>query len=152
LQEPLISVEEEKENSEGCSLLCHALVAVQSWDQYIAVRERILLRLEEVVEQIHLSQRTIGVSYDTSIEQLDRIPALIRDLVELDPLLKLRSCRLMTIAAFSYEYNFRFHAHHTSLSAIKDAINRLNKDLLACFAAEGIEIPYPTAVEIRKAA
>ena len=32
----------------------------------------------------------------------------------------------------------------------KDAIHRLNKDLLACFAAEGIEIPYPTAVEIRK--
>jgi len=152
LQEPLISVEEEKENSEGCSLLCHALVAVQSWDQYIAVRERILLRLEEVVEQIHLSQRTIGVSYDTSIEQLDRIPTLIRDLVELDPLLKLQSCRLMTIAAFSYEYSFRFHAHHTSLSAIKDAINRLNKDLLACFATEGIEIPYPTAVEIRKVA
>lgn len=150
LQEPLISVEEQ--NTEGCSLLCYGLVAVQSWHQYIGVRESILLRLEEVVEQIHLSQRTIGVSYDTSIEQLDRIPSLILDLVERDPLLKLRSCRLMTIAAFSYEYSFRFHALHPSFGAIKDAINRLNKDLLACFAAEGIEIPYPTAVEIRKPA
>ena len=148
LQEPLISVEEQ--NTEGCSLLCYGLVAVQSWHQYIGVRESILLRLEEVVEQVHLSQRTIGVSYDTSIEQLDRIPSLILDLVERDPLLKLRSCRLMTIAAFSYEYSFRFHALHPSFGAIKDAINRLNKDLLACFAAEGIEIPYPTAVEIRK--
>jgi MscS family membrane protein len=150
VQEPLISLEEE--NTEGCTLLCHCLVAVQSWDQYIAVRERILLRLEEVVEQVHLSQRLIGVGYDTSIEQLDRIPALIRDLVELDPLLKLQSCRLMTIAAFSYEFSFRFHAHHATLGALKDAINRLNKDLLACFAAEGIEIPYPTAVEIHKQA
>jgi MscS family membrane protein len=150
VEEPLISVEEE--NGDGCTLLCHCLVDVQSWDQYIAVRERILLRLEEVVEQIHLCQRSIGVSYETSMAQLDRIPGLIRDLVERDPLLQLRSCRLMTIAAFSYEFSFRFHAHHATLSAIKDAINRLNKDLLACFASEGLEIPYPTAVEIKKEA
>lgn len=148
VEEPLVSVEEE--NGDGCTLLCHCLVDVQSWDQYIAVRERILLRLEEVVEQIHLCQRSIGVSYDTSMAQLDRIPGLIRDLIERDPLLKLRSCRLMTIAAFSYEFSFRFHAHHSTLSAIKDAINRFNKDLLACFAEEGLEIPYPTAVEIQK--
>ena len=150
VQEPLISLEEE--NTEGCALLCHSLVGIQSWDEYIAMRERILLRLEEVVEQVHLSQRSIGVSYDTTMEQLERIPVLIRELVERDPLLKLRSCRLMTIAAFSYEFNFRFHAHHATLSALKDAINRFNNDLLACFAAEGIEIPYPTAVEIRKEA
>ena len=150
VEEPLVSLEEE--NTEGCALLCHSLVGIQSWDEYIAMRERILLRLEEVVEQVHLSQRSIGVSYDTTMEQLERIPVLIRELVERDPLLKLRSCRLMTIAAFSYEFNFRFHAHHATLSALKDAINRFNNDLLACFAAEGIEIPYPTAVEIRKEA
>lgn len=116
------------------------------------MRERILLRLEEVAEHIHLLQREIGVSYDTNVDQLDRIPGLIRELVERDSLLNLRSCRLMTIAAFSYEYSFRFHAHHATLSAVKDAINRFNRDLLACFAAEGIEIPYLTAVEIRKQA
>ena len=148
VQEPLVSFEEE--DTEGCSLLCYCLVAVQSWDQYIVMRERILLRLEQVVEQVHLSQRSIGVSYDTTMEQLERIPVLIHQLVERDPLLRLQSCRLMTIAAFSYDFIFRFHAHHATLGALKDAINRLNKDLLACFAAEGIEIPYPTAVEIRK--
>ena len=150
VQEPLVSFEEE--NSEGSTLLCHCLVAVQSWDQYIAMRERILLRLEEVVEQVHLSQRSIGVSYDTTMEQLERIPALIGELVDRDPLLRLQSCRLMTIAAFSYDFSFRLHAYHATLGALKDAINRFNKDLLACFAAEGIEIPYPTAVEIRKEA
>ncbi len=148
VQQPLVSLEEE--GGEGCTLLCHGLVAVQSWDHYLDVRERILLRLEEVVEQVHLSQRAIGVSYDTSIDQLERLPMLIREVVERDPLLELRSCRLMTIAAFSYDYSFRFHAHHASLSAVKDAIDRLNQNLLARFAAEGIEIPYPTAVEIRK--
>jgi small-conductance mechanosensitive channel len=58
----------------------------------------------------------------------------------------------MTISDFSYDFVFRLHGHHASFGAFKDAINRLNQDLLACLAAEGIEIPYPTAVEIQKAA
>lgn len=150
LEQPLVSLEQEA--IEGCTLLCHGMVAVQTWDRYLAVRERLLLRLEQVVEQVRLSERQIGVSYDTSSEQLERLPALIRSVVERDPLLQLQSCRLMTIAAFSYDFSFRFHAHHTSFSAFKDAIDRLNQDLLTCFAAEGIEIPYPTAVEIQKEA
>jgi MscS family membrane protein len=102
VQEPLVSIEEEQ--SEGCTILCHVLVAVRSWDDFIVSRERILLRLEQVVEQVveqvYLSQRSIGVSYDTSADQLDRIPDLIRDLVESDPLLKLMSCRLMNYCGF----------------------------------------------------
>ena len=98
VQEPLVSIEEEQ--SEGCTILCHVLVAVRSWDDFIVSRERILLRLEQVVEQVYLSQRFIGVSYDTSADQLDRIPDLIRDLVESDPLLKLMSCRLMNYCGF----------------------------------------------------
>jgi len=148
LDQPLVSLEQEA--IEGCTLLCHGMVAVQTWDRYLAVRERLLLRLEQVVEQVRLSERQIGVSYDTSSEQLERLPALIRSVVERDPLLQLQSCRLMTIAAFSYDFSFRFHAHHTSFSAFKDAIDRLNQDLLTCFAEQGIEIPYPTAVEIQK--
>jgi MscS family membrane protein len=132
------------------TLICHGLVAVQSWDRYLAVRERLLLRLEEVVAQVRLCHRQIGVSYDTSREQLERIPTLIRGLVERDPLLQLVACRLMTIADFSYDFALHLRAHHASFSAVKDAISRLNRDLLACFAAEGIEIPYPTAVEIQK--
>lgn len=76
--------------------------------------------------QVYLSQRSIGVSYCTSSDQPERIPDLIRNLVETDPLLKLKSCRLMTIASFRYEFNFRFHAHHGSLSAIKESIDSLN--------------------------
>lgn len=148
LQQPLVSLEQD--GIQESTLLCHGLVAVHAWDAYLAVRERILLRLEEVMDQVRMSQREIGVSYETSIEKLELLPKLIREVVEMDPLLKLRSCRLMTIAAFSYNYSFRFHAHHVNFSAFKDAINRLNTDLLACFAAENIEIPYPTAVEIQK--
>ena len=106
-----------------------------------------LLRLEEVIEQVHLSQRSIGVSYDTSSDQLERIPDLIRSLVESDPLLRLKSCRLMTIAAFSYEFNFRFHAHHGSLSAIKDQLTVLTTICLLRLLIEVLR--YPTQQQLR---
>lgn len=148
LEQPLVGLEQE--GSEGCTLLCHGLVAVQSWDAYLAIRERLLLRLEEVVAQVQLCHRKIGVSYDTSSEQLERMPALISRVVQRDPQLQLVACRLMTIADFSYDFTVQLRADHGSFRAVKDAIDRLNQDLLACFAAEGIEIPYPTAVEIVK--
>jgi MscS family membrane protein len=148
LQQPLVSLEQE--GMEAFTLLCHGLVELNDWPQYLALRERVLLRLEELVEQVRLSQRQVGVSYDTSSEHLQRLPELITAVVERDPLLELKSCRLMAISEFSYDYSFRLHAHHDSFGRFKDAIHRLNRDLLACFAAEGIEIPYPTAVEIQK--
>jgi MscS family membrane protein len=150
LEQPLVSLEQE--GIDNVTLICHGLVAAHEWQHYLAARERLLLRLEEVVEQVRLCQRQIGVSYDTGSEQLQRLPALIAGVVSRDPLLALQSCRLMTISDFSYDFVFRLHGHHASFGAFKDAINRLNQDLLACLAAEGIEIPYPTAVEIQKAA
>ena len=150
LEQPLVSLEQE--GVDNVTLICHGLVAAHEWQHYLAARERLLLRLEEVVEQVRLCQRQIGVSYDTGSEQLQRLPALIAGVVSRDPLLALQSCRLMTISDFSYDFVFRLHGHHASFGAFKDAINRLNQDLLACLAAEGIEIPYPTAVEIQKAA
>ena len=150
LEQPLVSLEQE--GIDNVTLICHGLVAAHAWQHYLAARERLLLRLEEVVEQVRLCQRQIGVSYDTGSEQLQRLPALIAGVVSRDPLLALQSCRLMTISDFSYDFVFRLHGHHASFGAFKDAINRLNQDLLACLAAEGIEIPYPTAVEIQKEA
>lgn len=150
LEQPLVSLEQE--GIDNVTLICHGLVAAHAWPHYLAARERLLLRLEEVVEQVRLCQRQIGVSYDTGSEQLQRLPALIAGVVSRDPLLALQACRLMTISDFSYDFVFRLHGHHASFGAFKDAINRLNQDLLACLAAEGIEIPYPTAVEIQKEA
>lgn len=148
LKQPLVSLRQDDVGA--FTLICHGLVELSAWPAVLELRERLLLRLTEMVEQVRLSQRTIGVSYATSAEQLERLPALIKGVVEQDPELALQSCRLMAIAEFSYDYSFRFIAAHDSFSTFKDGIDRLNRDLLRCFAAEGIEIPYPTAVEIQK--
>jgi MscS family membrane protein len=148
LRQPLVSLRQEDVGA--FTLICHGLVELSEWPAVLRLRERLLLRLTELVEQVRLSQRTIGVSYGTTTDQLQRLPALIKAVVERDPELALQSCRLMLISDFSYDYSFRFIAAHSSFSGFKDGIDRLNRDLLACFASEGIEIPYPTAVEIQK--
>jgi MscS family membrane protein len=146
LHEPLVSIEQA--DSGQLTLICFATVMLSDWKAYLAVREALLLRLQELITQVRLSSIVIGVSYSTTDEQLRKLPELIRGVVDRDPNCSLQSCRLMRISDFSYDIAFRLHANHSSLSLFQDTIDRLNKDLLACFTAEGIVIPFPTQVEI----
>jgi small-conductance mechanosensitive channel len=110
------------------------------------------MRLQQLVEQVRLSTITLGVSYDTSEQQLRRLPEMIAETVNGIAGLSLQSCRLMLINAFSYDIILRFHGSHASLGEFKDAVHELNISLLARLDAEGIQIPFPTQVEINSAA
>jgi MscS family membrane protein len=62
-----------------------------------------------------------------------------------------RSCRLMSISAFSYDYVFDYRSRQESFSAFLDELDRINRGVIQSFAAHGIEIPFPTNLEIHKA-
>jgi len=138
-------------STDRLTLICFAMVSLHGWAAFLQVRERILQQLQELIDQVKKSRIVIGVSYDTNQQQLHDIPNLIRAVVNQDPYLHFRSCRLMTINEFSYDYVFDFRSSHPSYGAFKDGISRLNTDLLACFEAQGIEIPFPTQTELQKA-
>ena len=148
LLEPLVSLEQSQ--VEQLTLICFAMVSLHDWPAYLAVREQLLRRLQQLVEQVRLSTITIGVSYDTSADQLQRLPALIREVVNTDPQFDLQSCRLMAIADFSYNIVLRLHGQQGSLREFKDAIHALNQRVLVCFAREGIEIPFPTQLQLQR--
>lgn len=148
LEDVIVSIDQP--TSESLTLICFAMVSLHGWAAYLQVRERVLQRLQELMDQIKQSRVVIGVSYDTTQQQLHDIPDLIRSVVNRDPDLCFRSCRLMKINDFSYDFVFDFRSSHSSHDAFCDGISRLNTDLLACFAAHGIEIPYPTQAEIQK--
>jgi len=137
-------------STDSLTLICFAMVSLHGWAAFLQVRERILQRLQQLIDQVKKSRIVIGVSYDTNQQQLHEIPNLIRGVVDQDPHFRFRSCRLMTINEFSYDYVFDFRSSHPSYSAFKDGISRLNTDLLACFEAQGIEIPFPTQTELQK--
>jgi MscS family membrane protein len=148
LQDPVVSIEQR--SSDDLILICFGTVTLHGWKAYLQVRERILRRLQELLDVVNKSRIVIGVSYDTPEEKRRAIPELVRELVCSDADFSFRSCRLMAISEFSYDYVFDFRSSHSSYRRFKDAINRLNQDLLACFEAQGIEIPFPTQIEIQK--
>lgn len=90
------------------------------------------------------------MSYDTTAEQLHRLPDLIRSVVDGEALVELQSCRFMTIGAFSYDIVIRLHASHPSFAAFKNAIHQLNQALLIALAAAQIEIPFPTQLQLQR--
>ena len=146
LQEPTLSIEQT--HSKALILIFMAMVTLNEWNRYLELREQVLMRLQQLVERVRLSTITVGVSYNTSAEQLRRLPSIIAEIVHGVPGLSLQSCRLMVINAFSYDFTFRLHSSQASLGDFKDALHKLNITLLARFAAEGIEIPYPTYTEL----
>jgi MscS family membrane protein len=146
LQEQTLSIEQT--HSDALILIFMAMVTLHDWGRYLELREQVLMGLQQLVEQVRLSTITLGVSYDTNEQQLRRLPAMIEETVNGINGLSLQSCRLMLINAFSYDIVFRFHGSHASLGEFKDAVHQLNISLLARLDAEGIQIPFPTQVEI----
>jgi len=144
----LLSVERNSEDA--LELVCFATVELHGWQAYLELRESVLLRMQQIEDQVAKSRVVIGVSYDTTAEQLRQIPLWIKEVVEADPSFSLRSCRLMEISDFSYDYVFDFRSSHGSYAAFKDGINRMNQDLLASFARHQVDIPFPTQMEIQK--
>ena len=144
----LVSVERNTEDA--LDLVCFATVELHGWQAYLELRESVLLRMQQIEDQVAKSRVVIGVSYDTTAEQLRQIPLWIKEVVEADHSFSLRSCRLMAISDFSYDYVFDFRSSHRNYATFKDGINRMNQDLLASFARHQVDIPFPTQMEIQK--
>jgi len=148
LQKIVVSIEQA--DTESLTLICFAMVRLHGWSAYLEVRERMLCRVQEIIDQVEKSAITVGVSYDTTRQQLLAIPELIKSVVNADPCFSFRSCRLVKISDFSFDFAFDFNTTHSDYWSFKDGVSHIKQDLLACFEANGIEIPYPTAVEISK--
>ena len=148
LHDPLASLD--RSQPDALSLICLATVSLHTWPDYLRVREDLLLRLQQWHDQVRLSTINLGVSYGTSPGQLQLLPDLIRRVVEDDPDFALQSCRLMTIADFSYVIVFRLHGRQDSLRAFKDGLHDLNRRLLQALAEAGIDIPFPTQLQLQR--
>jgi MscS family membrane protein len=143
LQDPLATLERCAEDS-SLGLIVFAMVALHGWQPYLALREELLVHLEELVERAQLSEIPLGVSYNTSPEQLRRLPSLMREVVEQDPSLIFLSCRMERIAAFSYDHVLEFSSSQIEHEAFEESLHNLNRRIIETLAAHGIEIPFPT--------
>jgi small-conductance mechanosensitive channel len=87
---------------------------------------------------------TTSVTYETPIEQVERIPSLIRGMVESEPNTRFDRSHFARHAAASLDFEtvyFVLSADYNRYMDVQQAINiRLHRE----FAARGIEFAYPT--------
>ena len=146
LQQPLATLEQQEGGQ--CSLDCVALAPLHDWPSFLAMRDALLQRLLELLDVVKRSTIVIGVSYDTTPEQRGWIPTMVADLTSTIPELELKSCLLLKISEYSYDYVIELRSGHATHASFRAAIDAFHQALLQRFAEAAIEIPFPTACEI----
>lgn len=132
------------------NLNCIASLEQRSWPDYLELRQAVILRLKELIDQTMKCHTIIQVSYNTSGSQLERIPEIMREVVEQDSSLTFRAGRLVRISDYSYDFSMHYVSAYREYGRFKDAAAAVNRRLLAAFELHDIEIPYPTALELRQ--
>jgi MscS family membrane protein len=132
------------------NLNCIASLEQRSWPDYLELRQAVILRLKELIDQTMKCHTIIQVSYNTSGSQLERIPEIMREVVEQDSSLTFRAGRLVRISDYSYDFSMHYVSAYREYGRFKDAAAAVNRRLLAAFDLHDIEIPYPTALELRQ--
>ena len=132
------------------NLNCIASLEQRSWPDYLDLRQAVILRLKELIDQTMKCHTIIQVSYNTSGAQLELIPEIMREVVEQDSSLTFRAGRLVRISDYSYHFSMHYVSAYREYGRFKDAAAAVNRRLLAAFDLHDIEIPYPTALELRQ--
>lgn len=85
----------------------------------------------------------IGVAYETDLDLLDRIPAILREVVEQQEQVFIR-CGFVAYGASSLDFELEFDTPFADYQHAYDARTKVGLAIFRRFAAEGISIPYPT--------
>ena len=131
-------------------LRCIGLIDVANWRDYIALQESLSLAFNELIQRVDLCHFVVGVSYDTTDQQLTKIPAILRGIIQRTAGFEVKACRLLEIAEFSYNFKCHLFSEGLTYTQFKDSIDQINRDLLHELAVAEIVIPFPTAVEIQR--
>ena len=143
LQEPLVTLERRPDDV-SCALILVAMVELHGWQAYLSLREQLLVHLEELVERAELSEIALGIAYGTTAQQLQRLPALMQQVVEQDLALQFRACRLERIGAFSYDHVLEFRSSQLDHDDFEESLHGLNRRIIEILETHGMEIPFPT--------
>ncbi len=136
------------ENSDGSlKLIIYCLLnmsELDTWDEYISMRETLLDKINELIAQVDGSERKISVAFETSKNMLRDIPNIVKEILESDNNFKFEAMNLLYISDFSYDYILELNGSHNALDDFENGISKFNQKLIQKFNELNIEIPYPT--------
>lgn len=85
-----------------------------------------------------------GVVYQTAAEQLEAIPAIVRDIIESVPGTRFDRAHFKSYGDSSLDFEVVYHVLSADYNAFMDAQQAVNLALFRRFEADGIEFAYPT--------
>lgn len=87
---------------------------------------------------------TVGVTYQTSLEKLRKVPAIFRALLEQQEDVHFDRAHFKEYGPYSLNFEFVYYIHSPDYNRYMDVQQALNLGLYESFEAEGIEFAYPT--------
>lgn len=88
----------------------------------------------------------IGVTYETSLEQLKAIPDYIQEIINNTEQTRFDRCHFSSYGDFSLNFETVYYMETPNYTAYMDAQQQINFAIKAYFEAKGIEMAYPTEV------
>ena len=139
------------ENPNGAiNLTVLAEVHISNWEDYLRIKQSILGEIKKIIAFVGKLKQSISIARDTPLTRIDRVPELIAEVVNRDDSLRLDVCRLNTISDYSIDFTALLESSHESIGDLLNALGRVHRGILDSFAANGIEMPLPTSIEIQK--
>jgi small-conductance mechanosensitive channel len=86
----------------------------------------------------------IGVTYQTSADKLERVPALIQEAIEGRSHVRFDRCHFASYGDFSLNFETVYFVESSDYRQHMDILQAINLTIYRSFAAAGIEFAYPT--------
>ncbi len=87
---------------------------------------------------------TFGVSYETSAEKLEKIPTILKEIIEKQALASFDRCHFSKYSDSSLDFDTVFYVATQDYAEFMDVKQKINLAIFTAFEKEGIEFAYPT--------
>lgn len=92
----------------------------------------------------------LGIIYETAQEKLEKIPALIEDIIKNQEKTEFDRCHFKNFADFSLNFEISYYVDTQDYKEYLDIVEKINLAIIDKFRKENIEFAYPTQVEYKK--
>jgi small-conductance mechanosensitive channel len=89
---------------------------------------------------------TVGVVYETPVEKLEKIPGIIRGIVEAQKQVRFDRCHFAKYGTFSLDFETVYFVTSPDYTLFMDTQQAINLAILRALEAEGVQLAYPTQV------
>ncbi len=93
---------------------------------------------------------SLGVTYETELEKLKKIPAIIRAIIESQKAARFDRAHFKKFSDYSLDFEIVYFVLGREYNQYMDIQQDINLAIKEIFEKEGIEFAYPTAVEYQK--